>query len=57
MAKTSITHLRFTKRVEQWAVKNDGGNPAVKTPLVTVTKIAVRDRIGRFHGSTNFPMR
>lgn len=47
----------FVKSVEVWQVKNPKTDPKVKGDRVSVTKIAVRDRNGRFHGATNFKTR
>lgn len=43
-------------RVESWAVSNKGKakNASVQGDKKVVTKIAVRDAHGRFHGATNF---
>jgi hypothetical protein len=46
-----------TKRVEVWTVRNPKSDERVTTPTVSVTKVAVRDSLGRFHGATNFPQR
>lgn len=37
-----------TKRVETWTLNRGTRQEA------TIVKIAVRDRLGRFHGATNF---
>lgn len=34
--------------IETWTVKKDAKSP------VTVTKVAVRNHLGQFHGATNF---
>lgn len=47
----------FVKSVEVWQVANPRTDPKVTSDRVQVTKIAVRDRRGRFHGATNFKTR